>query len=185
MKHLRVRSRSGNLCAVRENRNDLSELQALMDRSLSTAGTHLRSIFGSEHPLTAEALVAALDGIFEMHLAMVTTDGAPLVAPTDGIFLRGKVWFGLLPHAVRTRLVRRDPRVSASHSRGSFAFIVHGSAHEVDESHPAWPDYEALLRELYVAEYGPGWLEWFEQLKQDRGSGFTGYIEPRVMFAKG
>jgi hypothetical protein len=175
----------GILCAVRESDGDLSELQALLDRSLNAAGDHLRSIFGDEHQLTAEQVVAALDGIFEMHLAVVTLDGAPLVAPTDGLFLRGKVWFGLLPHAVRTRLVRRNPRVSASHSRGEFAFIVHGTAHEVDESNPAWPDYEALLRELYVAEYGPGFLEWFERLRQDRGSGFTGYIEPRVLFAKG
>ena len=170
---------------MRESDSDLSELQALMDRSLQAAGIHLRSIFEDEHQLTAEQLVAALDGIFEMHLAVVTTGGAPLVAPTDGIFLRGKVWFGLLPHAVRTGLVRRNPRVSASHSRDSFAFILHGNAYEVDESNQAWPDYEALLRELYVAEYGPGWLEWFEQLRQDRGSGYTGYIEPRAMFAKG
>jgi hypothetical protein len=178
-------ARAGILCAVRESDSDLSELQALLDRSLKTAGIHLRSIFGGEQQLTAEQVVAALDGIFEMHLAMVTPSGAPLVAPTDGIFLQGKVWFGLLPHAVRTRLVRRDPRVSASHSQGSFAVIVHGSAHEVDELNPAWPGYEALLRELYVDVYGPGWLEWFEQLRRDRGSGFTGYIEPRVMFAKG
>jgi hypothetical protein len=170
---------------VRERDGDLKDLQALLERSLEAAGDHLRSIFGGEHQLTAEQLVAALDGIFEMHLAVVTTGGSPLVAPTDGIFLRGKVWFGLLPHAVRTRLVRRNPRVSASYSRDSFAFIVHGSAYEVDESNPAWPDYEALLRQLYVAQYGTAWLEWFEQLRQDRGSGYTGYIEPRVMFAKG
>jgi hypothetical protein len=135
--------------------------------------------------LGADALVAALDGIFEMHLAAVTSSGAPLVAPTDGIFLRGKVWFGLPARAVRAGLVRANPRVSASFARGSFAFVVHGEAREVDDDHPSWREYEAVFRELYVAQYGPAWLEWYQQLRQQpRGASFSGYIEPRVMFAK-
>jgi hypothetical protein len=170
---------------MRETDAELTDLQSLMDRSLGAAGRHLRATFADEQRLTAEEFVAALDGIFEMHLAAVTSTGAPLVAPTDGIFLRGKVWFGFPARAVRARLLRRDPRVSASYSKKSFAFIAHGSAQEVDEANPAWPEYEALLRELYVAEYGPGWIDWYEELReQPRGSGFTGYIEPRVMFAK-
>lgn len=169
---------------VRESDTDLARLQAVLDRSLDGAGDHLRSIFG-EHALTAEALVAELDGIFEMHLATVTTAGAPLVAPVDGILFRGKVWFGLPQGAVRARLVRRDPRVSASYARGTFAFIMHGVAREVDESSESWGEYETLLRDLYVAQYGPDWISWYKDLRiQSRGLAFTGYIEPRVIFAK-
>jgi hypothetical protein len=98
----------------------------------------------------------------------VTPAGAPLVAPTDGSFFRGMVWFGLTPRAVRARLVRRDRRVSASYSRESFAFIVHGSALDVGDTDPASAEYEALVRELYVATCGPGWIEWYEQLRNSR-----------------
>jgi hypothetical protein len=156
-----------------------------LDRSIDVAGPHLRSVFADENRLTAEALVATLDGIFEMHVATVTATGAPLVAPTDGILFRGKIWFGLPACAVHARLLRRDPRVSASYSRDSFAFIVHGAATEVDEASDLLRDYEAVLRDLYVAQYGAGWSDSYEELRrQRRGSSFTGYIEPRRMFAK-
>ena len=170
---------------MRETREDLTRLQSAIDRSFDASGSHLSSIFGEEHRLDARELVAALEGIFEMHLAAVTSSGAPLVAPVDGIFFRGKVWFGLPADAVRARLVRLDPRVSASYSCGSFAFILHGSAHEVDDADPRWPEYEAAMRELYVAQYGVGWIDWYEQMREHTtGQGFTGYIEPRVLFAK-
>jgi hypothetical protein len=170
---------------MHETDADIEQLQELLDRSARDAGAHVRSVFGEDERIDARELVTELAGIVEMHLAAVTAAGAPLVAPTDGIFWRGRVWFGLPARAVRARLVRRDPRVSASYTRDSFAFIVHGRAQEVDESDPAWPEYEALLRELYVAAYGTGWIEWYEELRrQPRGSSFSGYIEPRVMFAK-
>jgi hypothetical protein len=170
---------------VHERDAELTELQHLLNRSLDTAGVHLRSIFGDEHRLDAAGLVATLDGVVEMHLAVVTSNGAPLVAPVDAVLFRGKLWFGIPDRAVRARLIHRDPRVSASYNMGSFAFIVHGTAHAVDESSGLWKEYESVLRDLYVAEYGPGWVDWWEQLRrQPRGSSFTGYIEPRVMFAK-
>lgn len=41
------------------------------------------------------------------------------------------------------------------------------------------------MRDLYVAEYGAGWLNWYESQRAKSTHGFAGYIEPRVMFAKG
>jgi hypothetical protein len=170
---------------MRETSADLRELQQLLDGSFAAAGAHLRSIFDEQSRLTAEGVVGALDGIFEMHLATVTGAGAPLVAPLDGIFFKGKIWFGFPDRSVRARLVRRDPRVSASYTRGPVAFIVHGTAHEVDD-HEVPPEYDALMRDLYAAQYGPGWIDWYERQRRDRvpGAGFGGYIEPRRMFAK-
>ena len=178
-------SGSGTLGRVRESASDLTQLQDLLDRSLGSAGSHLRSIFTDDRRLTASELIASLNGIFEMHLAAVTSTGAPLVAPADGIFFRGNVWFGLPARSVRAHLLRYNPRVSASFIRDSFAFIVHGEAKDADEASNTWNEYEALMRDLYVAQYGPGWLDWYEQLRQDgRATSFTGYIEPRLMFAK-
>jgi hypothetical protein len=172
---------------VRESKADLNELQELLQRSHEKGGSHLRSIFDQEHRLTAEEFVEALDGIFEMHLATVAGNGAPVVAPVDGVLFKGKIWFGLPAGSVRSRLVRRDPRVSASYTSGqSFAFIVHGTARTLDETNTVFGEYDSLLRELYVAAYGPGWIDWYErQQRYHAGSEwFNGWIEPRLMFVK-
>jgi hypothetical protein len=169
---------------MRESAADVAELRLLLERSRAGAGAHIRSIFDDEHTLDAEAVISTLDGIFEMHLATVARDGAPLVAPVDGIFFRGRVWFGLPAGSVRARLVRHNAKVSASFARKSFAFIVHGSAHEVGDDAAA--QYFELVRELYVAAYGVAWIDWYEQLQRDdrERRSFTGWIDPRVMFVK-
>jgi hypothetical protein len=169
---------------MRESESNLQVLQALLDRSYAGAGAHLRSIFDEEHRLTARELADALDGIFEMHLATLAGDGAPLVAPIDGIFCQGKIWFGLPSDSLRARLLRRDARVSASYTRGSFAFIAHGTAREADMETPEAAEFRALAEELYVAQYGPAWVKWAEHRERTHGPGFTGWIEPRVLFAK-
>jgi hypothetical protein len=166
---------------MRESAADVEELQHLLNRSRAAAGAHLRLIFDDEHTLLAPDLIAELGGIFEMHLATVAGDGAPLVAPLDGIFFRGRVWFGLPGGSVRARLVRREPRVSASYTKGSFAFVVHGTAREA-RSGDRLEEYDAVIRELYVAAYGEGWIEW--RAHQRRATEFTGWIEPRRMFVK-
>lgn len=169
-----------------ESAEDIEALQALLTRSRGGAGGHLRNIFRPERQPTAKEVVEALAGIFEMHLATVTSDGAPLVAPLDGIFYKGRLWFGIPAGAVRARLVRRDPRISASYTAGDFALIVHGRAVEVTGTDELSRGYESLVRDLYVAAYGPGWIDWYEQQKAgtSEDDGFTGFVEPRVFFAK-
>ena len=171
---------------MRESTADVAALQRVLDVSRAAAGAHLRAIFDDDHALRATDVIAELDGIFEMHLATVAADGAPLVAPVDGIFFRGRVWFGLPGGSVRARLVRREPRVSASYTKDSFAFIVHGSARRADGRDDQLGEFDALMQELYVAEYGPGWIEWREQQRRADAAGrsFTGWIEPRRMFVK-
>jgi hypothetical protein len=171
---------------MRESAADVEELQRLLDRSRAAAGAHLRSIFDDAHALLAAEVIAELDGIFEMHLATVTAAGAPLVAPVDGTLFRGRIWFGLPGASVRARLVRREPRVSASYTRGSFAFVVHGTAQEARAGNGGLEAYDALVQELYVAVYGPDWIEWREQQRRtaEVRSSFTGWIEPRRMFVK-
>ena len=169
---------------MRERDDDLAALDALLDRSYERGGSHLRSVFGPGERLRARALVAALDGIFEMHLAVLSGSGAPLVAPVDGIFFRGRIWFGLPAASLRARLVRRDRRVSASYNDPPLAVIAHGEAHEVGPADPELTEYRSLMTELYVRRYGEPWLEWFAAM-QAGDPGFTGYVEPRVLFAKG
>jgi hypothetical protein len=170
---------------VRETAADLEALQAVLDASHAAAGPHLRSIFG-DTPMSADDLVRALDGVFEMHLATATRRGAPLVAPIDGLLFHGQVWFGIPAAAVRARLVRRRPEVSASYTRDSMALIVHGTAREVEPGSALGQDFEALVVEVYTAIYGPGWAKWRAQQlqQQQQQQGWGGWIEPRRMFAK-
>lgn len=170
---------------MHETSADLTWLQALLDRSYEDAGDHLRSIFTPTSRLTAIEVAQSLSGIFEMHLATTTPDGAPLVAPVDGLFFKGKVWFGFPAAAARARLVRRDPRVSASYTRGeSFAFIVHGVAVEKNVSDPATEPYMAYVTAQYVERYGPGWIEWREKIGGQPGREYNACIEPRRMYVK-
>jgi hypothetical protein len=170
---------------VRETSAEIENLQQLLDESDANAGEHLRLNFGGANRLSATELVAKLDGIFEMHFATLTREGAPIVAPIDGIFLHGKVFLSVAATAVRSRLLRRDPRVSASYTDGSFAFIVHGQAVEMPDESDAAREVLEVARELYVAMYGPGWITFHEQRKlEKRGRDWSGWVEPRVMFAK-
>jgi len=169
---------------MRESDEDVTELQQVLDLSAQGSGEHLRSAFTQDARPTASRVVEALRGIFEMHLAVVTSAGAPLVAPIDGIFFKGKVWVGIPPHAVRARLVRRDPRVSASYNSTDFAFIVHGDCREPTDDVDR-QEYAALARSLYVEQYGDWFGPWMDERDRTTGPGVTGYIEPRRFFAKG
>lgn len=171
---------------MQEAPDDLRTLQHLLDRSFAGSGKHLRSAFDQTKRLTAEQLTSALGGIFELHLAVNSGSGAPLVAPLDGIFFRGKVWVGIPAQAIRARLIRRDPRVSASYNSPKVALIVHGVAREPEPTDPIAAEFWILVRWLYTECYGDGWLAWFERRQAESAArDFTGYIEPRVMFAKG
>lgn len=170
---------------MREKPAEIEQLQQLLDQSDANAGDHLRLIFDGNSRLSAEELIAKLDGIFEMHLSTLSGSGAPLVAPIDGVFLHGKIFLSVAGTAVRSRLLRQDPRVSASYTNGSFAFIVHGRVVEISDESKAAKELLEVVTELYVAIYGPGWIKFREQRKREsKGGDFSGWIEPRAMFAK-
>ncbi len=162
---------------MHETAEDLARLQDELDRSFESAGSHLAGIFGADR-LSATDLVARWPGIVEIHLAVTTSDGAPMVAPIDAQLFRGRVWFGLPGASVRARLLRRDARVSASYADGSFGLIVHGVARETEDE-----AYTRFVTDLYVAQYGPQFLEW-QKARSHEGE-FTGWIEARRVFAKG
>jgi hypothetical protein len=169
---------------VEETDGDLVRLQLVLDESAERSGGHLRSAFAQDRRPSAQQLADALVGIFEMHLAAVTSDGTPLVAPVDGIFYRGRVWVGLPAHSVRAKLVRRDPRVSASYNAARVAFIVHGTFREPGLDDPERRGFDRLSRSLYVEQYGDWFGPWMDKRDQTTGPGVTGFIEPRRMYAK-
>jgi hypothetical protein len=142
---------------MHETTEDLIELTALLDRSYARAGDHLRSIFTPERRIPAAELVALLPGVQILNLATVTRACAPRVAPVDGLFYRGRFWFGSAAASVRFTHLRERPQVSASHTRGEeLAVIVHGTATLVEVGDPAHAGFAAYYREVY----GFGWEEW-------------------------
>src|SRR5438132_14339324 len=117
-----------------ETDEELRALQHLLDASYARAGVHLRSIWGSETRLDAEAARAELAGVQVLDLATVTPRGEPRVAPVDGLFFRGHFWFGSAENSARFRNIRTNPAVSGVVTRGleTFLVIVHGRAVEID-----------------------------------------------------
>ena len=114
---------------MEETAEDLAQLQELIDRSYADAGPHLLGIHTPERRLSAEQVAERLTGMRLLALATVTADGRPIVGPVDGIFFRGRFWFGSAHDSMRFRHLRRRPQVSASHTIGeTFAVIVHGTA---------------------------------------------------------
>ncbi len=103
-----------------------------------------------------------------------------MLAPIDGLFYRGRLWFGVPPGGLRAHHLRARPQVSATYNRGEeLAVIVHGAAREIAPDDPAHADYLAYCREVY----GAAWDYWENHYKDRKGPGFTGWIEPRRMFA--
>jgi nitroimidazol reductase NimA-like FMN-containing flavoprotein (pyridoxamine 5'-phosphate oxidase superfamily) len=160
---------------VHETPTDLADLQRLLDASHAAAGAHMASIFSADRRASASEVTQLLRGVCVLALATVSTDGAPFVAPVDGLFFRGHFTFCSSPDSLRFRYIRRDPRVSASYNRGEdFCVIVHGRAREIDPREP----WSLALREYNREVYGESWDTcgyW--------GRAPYAAIEPRRMFA--
>jgi hypothetical protein len=75
-----------------ESDDELTALQVLLDASYARANEHLRFIWGEDSRLDARGLGEELVGV--QVLGTVTPRGEPRVAPVDGLFFRGSLWFG-------------------------------------------------------------------------------------------
>lgn len=134
-----------------ETPEDLANLQALLDASYARAGAHLRSIWGPDSRLSAEALCGELAGVQVLDLATVTPRGEPRVAPVDGLFYRGRFWFGSADDSARFHNIRVNPAVSGALTRGeeTFLVLVHGTAMEIDPRGPEAEGFARYPREVY------------------------------------
>ncbi len=166
---------------MHETNEDLTELQRLLDESYATAGEHLRSIFTDQRRSQATDLSAALTGVFVINLATVTARCEPLVAPVDGLFYRGRLWFGLPPGSQRARHLHARPQVSATYVNGESCLIVHGVAQAVGDAHPFFAGWDQYVRK----EYGIV-VDVAKQVYDTRREPeFTGFIEPKRIYAQG
>ncbi|SCL44604.1 Pyridoxamine 5'-phosphate oxidase [Micromonospora citrea] len=142
---------------MRETPQELHELQALLDTSLSRSTSHLRSIIDAERTLTAEQLTQVLTGMCPLALSTVTAKGEPRVSGVDGHFLHGKWHFGTARGAAKARHLAARPAVSAAHMRGEdLGVFTHGHVEILNpqDAAPAadWPDLLAYLKDFYDAD---------------------------------
>jgi hypothetical protein len=136
---------------MHETPAELNALQLLLDESYTRAGVHLRSIWREADRLNAEEVIAELGGVQVLDLATVTPRGEPRVAPVDGLFFRGRFWFGSAENSARFRNIRANPAVSGAVTRGleTFLILVHGHAVETDPRGPDAGGFADYPRRLY------------------------------------
>lgn len=143
-----------------ETREDLQQLQALLDTSIEQAGTFLRQSFQMPaHSLSARQVVHFCQGLQTIALATVTSKGEPRVAPIGALLFRGRFYVPTVATAVRTKHVRHHPAISFTYYQGNdVAIIVHGEATVI---HPDHPDFVAV-ETLQLEESGHSVREWGE-----------------------
>ncbi|MEX2394141.1 MAG: pyridoxamine 5'-phosphate oxidase family protein, partial [Actinomycetota bacterium] len=138
-----------------ETPDDLDRMQALLEESYANAGAHLLSIHTPNWRMSAEAIVETLQGMCILNLATVNSKGEPVVGAVDGLFYRGRFYFGSGRDSMRAKHIRRNPAVSASHTRGvELAVTIHGLAVELDKSSPESKRFGEYVAEVY-GEYNP------------------------------
>lgn len=160
---------------MHESPAEMARLQQLLDASYAAAGAHLASIITLERCLSAREVCRELQGMTLLSLATVNSRCEPIVGPVDGVFFRGRFWFGSAANSLRFKHIRARPQVSATHTRGEELVVtVNGVAREIQTASGDYEDFRECLREVY----GQSWDSWgyWE-------SAPYAWIEPRVMFA--
>ena len=141
---------------------ELAALDALLDRSLAGATSHLRSIIRpGERTLSARQLTEVLSGMCVLAVSTVTAKGEPRISAVDGHFLHGCWIFGTDRSAAKARHLQARPVVSAAHLRGEvLGVFTHGSVEVLNPAvGPADPHWGSILDYL-THHYGESPLNW-------------------------
>jgi len=158
---------------VYETKSEVEALRRLLDRSSADAGMHLRSIFKSEHRLTARQVLGYLQGVKQVAAATVNSKGEPRVTPIDCVFYHGRFYLSTEAKSLRARHLARRPRISLTFFEGADpVIIVHGRTSFVRKGHP---DFSSLDSE-WVKAYSTSTTSLSDSVLFIR-------VEPEIMFA--
>lgn len=135
---------------VRETPDELSTLQALLERSFARASSHLTSIMTAPRRLTAERLSAELPSPAVLNIATVTARGEPRISAVDGHFLHGHWYFTTSGESPKARQLRARPAISASFTpKDGYGVFCHGHVAELPPG-----DERQMVIDHFVATYG-------------------------------
>lgn len=166
---------------MRETADDLARLQALLDDSYETAGLHLREVITPERRLSAEQVVARLDGMCLLTLATATADGRPINGPVDGFFYRGEWYFGSSHESLRFRHLRLRPAVSATYLPAEeLSVTTHGRALEIDARTHDGGGFAAVVLEYYGGRFAgaEAFIESAAYARIEADRMFTFFLDP-------
>lgn len=147
---------------MHETDAELDALDALLEKSLSGATEHLRSIIRpGERTLAARDLVGLLSGMCLLTLGTVTAGGEPRVSAVDGHFLHGRWIFSTERSSAKARHLLRRPAASVAHLRGEeLGVFTHGTAELLNPADgPPDPEFGSTLEHL-TEHYGGSPLDW-------------------------
>jgi len=148
-----------------ETREEIAQLQALLDASRARATAHLQEIVSEDHALSAEVLLPRLEGMRVLSIATVTAAGEPRVSAVDGHFIHGQWTFGTDGRSAKARHLASRPAVSVAHIDSErLGFFTHGRAEALDETHP---DFDEIIGH-WVAHYGTDPRTWGEDIRMFR-----------------
>lgn len=138
-----------------ETSDDLTRLQALLDRSHAASTEHLRDIIHGDRTLSAAQIAALLTEMRVISVATVTALGEPRISALDGHFLHGTWTFSTSRQAAKARHLAARPAVSVAHVDGeALAVFAHGRAVELAG------DELATVAEHWTGHYGSSPLSW-------------------------
>jgi uncharacterized pyridoxamine 5'-phosphate oxidase family protein len=145
---------------VLESDEELRELQALLDRTHEAMSTqHMRDIVKAERRLNARQVADHLQGTRHVAFATVSSAGAPMVRPLDGVFIHGRFTVGSSATSLMIRHLRRDPRCSVLYMETEdFGVTVHGRAELIPEGHAD----SGAIGEVWKGIYGSSPYSWGE-----------------------
>lgn len=140
-----------------ESAEELVQLQQLLDRSASTAGEQMRSIFKPEHRLSARQVSSYFQGVKQVAAATVNSRGEPSVAPIDAVLYHGRFYLSTDgKKSLRARHLLKNPALGLTYFEGADPVIIaRGRAELIGLDQP---EFTPLDRE-WVRAYGKSILE--------------------------
>jgi pyridoxine/pyridoxamine 5'-phosphate oxidase len=146
---------------MKETREEVGELQQLLDAAYERSTAHLQNIITDQRRLTAADVVQVLQGMCTLNLATVTAQGEPRISAVDGHFLHARWVFTTSGTAAKARHLRARPAASISYVDGErIGVFSHGRVEFLTPEHPEF----AAIEEHLVNHYGSSPSSWGDEI---------------------
>jgi Pyridoxamine 5''-phosphate oxidase. len=155
-----------------ETDQEMTELQRLFDETLSSSSPHMRSVVNPRRRLSAEQVVAYLQGTKPVAFVAVGPEAEPHVSPLNAVFIHGRFTMSTSARADKVRHLRANPQCSAVHMDGDrMAVVASGTVEWIARDHP---DHELIHRV---------WTEIYQSDPYSWGAVVLFRLKPNLMWA--
>jgi Ser/Thr protein kinase RdoA (MazF antagonist) len=152
-----------------ETKEEMAELEALLEGSRGKSGEHIESLSGVVEWLSAERVVQNLQGLRAATVATVNSKLEPRVALLEAIVLHGRFYVAVDAGSYLVQQLAERPAISLTCAKEGHALIaVHGTASFLHVGEPGFRDVDA---------------EWVKFKGRDWGKVVFIKVEPSSMVA--